>query len=152
MTATDLQKGSLCWRLAVLTLGLVSGIACGPELTAPSSTDISGEWTSPDVIGPVSNIQVDVVQHAGGALDGRWSGKSTAPDAVCPPELGLDPTNSVSGTNTVLEVQLQLIGIGQFEGQAVDKQTLRGSLESCGQIYPMTFSRALATVSIPPRA
>jgi hypothetical protein len=137
------KKNSFRIRTTVTLLcgGLV-GLGCGPELTQPGTTNLTGLWISTDLIGPVSNIQVNVTQHADGTLEGRWSGKSSNPNAVCPPELGLNPTNTISGTNTVLEVQFDLLGVGSFAGQATDNATLRGSLQSCGQIYPIRFSLA----------
>jgi hypothetical protein len=63
-------------------------------------------------------------------------------DPSCPPQLGLNPTNTISGTNTVVEVELELLGVGEFEGQALSDNTLQGSFVSCGNVYPIKFSLA----------
>ena len=125
------------WFVSFLT---VLALACGPELSQPSSFDITGRWTSGDQIGPLTKIQVDITQQPDGILTGQWSGEST-PDAPCPPGLGSNPTGPVSGRSTVLQVQFSILGAGDFAGQVIDSQTLRGSMESCAHAYAMTFSR-----------
>lgn len=114
--------------------------SCGPELTQPSPLNISGQWTTSDQIGPLSDITVDITQHPDGTIGGSWSGAASPPDASCPPDLGAAPTGTVSGANTVLQVQLSLSGAGEFDGQATDNTTLQGSFESCGGSYPVKFS------------
>ena len=125
------------WR-ASLVIALVE--SCGPPLTQPSSQDISGRWTTSDPIGPLSDVQVTITQRLGGTLSGQWSGKFFPADAACPPGLGSNPTGSVNGTNTVLEVRFSLLGAGDFDGQAIDSKTLKGSFISCGNAYPVIFS------------
>jgi hypothetical protein len=115
--------------------------SCGPELTQPSSQNISGQWTTNDQVGPLSQIQVNIIQRPDGTIEGFWSGKASPPGAPCPPGLGSAPTGTLSGANTVLQVQLSLMGAGDFDGQAVDDQTLDGSFEMCDRSYPVRFSR-----------
>ncbi len=127
---------------AVLCLAVVSAalVGCGPELTQPSSTSVSGHWTSLNQIGPLSNLSLNITQQSGGVVGGSWAGKSFPPDAVCPPNLGASPTGGVSGTNTVVEVHLSLVGAGDFDGQLIDAKNLKGSFSSCGTTYPINFS------------
>jgi hypothetical protein len=128
--------GSLCHASFVIALV----VSCGPPLTQPSSQDISGRWTTSDPIGPLSDVQVTITQRPDGTLSGQWSGKVSPADAACPPGLGSDPTGPVNGTNTILEVRLSLLGAGDFDGQAVDSKTLKGSFVSCGNAYAISFS------------
>src|SRR2546423_11451675 len=114
--------------------------SCGPPLTDPSPRSISGRWTSGQSVGPVYEIHLDLSQSADGRVKGDWSGKVLPPNPACPPGLGATPTGPVNGRNTNLEVQLSVLGVGDFEGQIVDDKTLTGGLLSCGSIYPITFS------------
>jgi len=129
----------LCTSLLIAVVG-----SCGPELTQPSALNLSGQWTSNDQIGPLSGIQVDITQHPDGTMEGSWSGMDSSPGGTCPPGLGSAPTGAVSGASTVVEVQLSLVGAGDFDGQAIDDKTLDGSLESCGHFYPIRFSLVAA--------
>ena len=122
---------------ALLVVALVE--SCGPPLTQPSSLDVSGHWVTSNAIGLLSDVQVTMAQQPDGTISGGWSGKAPA-NALCPPNLGLNPTGPVSGTNTVLEVRLGLVGAGDFDGQLVDSQTLKGTFDSCGIGYRIVFS------------
>jgi hypothetical protein len=115
-------------------------MGCGPNLSQPSPLNITGRWKSSDQIGPLSGLQVDITQQQDGILNGQWSGRSL-PDAPCPPGLGVSPTGPLNGRSTVLQVQFSLLGAGDFDGQAINAQTLTGSLESCNHPYPITFTR-----------
>jgi hypothetical protein len=123
-----------CASLAIVLLG-----NCGPPLTQASSLDISGRWITSDSIGPLSNVQLTITQQSG-VLSGTWSAKVFPVDAPCPPGLGTSPAGPLSGTNTVLEVRFSLLGAGDFEGQAIDTKTIKGSVQSCGTDYPIVFS------------
>lgn len=131
------EAGRIVSYAAIFVSAMTS---CGPEITEPASTNITGRWTSNDVIGPLSDISMDIVQGPDGSVQGQWTGISSSPNPVCPPDLGLAPTGPVSGANTVLVLQLSLLGAGDFEGQVRDENTLRGSFTSCG-LHSMTFVR-----------
>jgi hypothetical protein len=135
-----LEKWKMLVKIWYVLLLIPLTGSCGPELTQPSSLNITGVWMSSDQVGPLSDIHVSVNQHPDGTLQGSWSGKAFPSDAACPPGLGSAPTGPVSGANTVLQVQLSLLGAGDFDGQATDDSTLQGSFESCGTTYPLRFS------------
>lgn len=118
-----------------------AAVSCGPELTDPASTNITGRWTSSGAIGPLSDISMNLAQETDGSVSGQWSGIGSPPNPVCPPGLGSAPVGTVSGSNTVLEVRLSLLGAGVFAGQVGDDDTLRGSFIACEIPYPVTFSR-----------
>lgn len=124
-------------RWGYLVLALTAG--CGPPLTDPSSVNISGRWTSADHIGRVSDIVIDITQQSDGTIAGKWTAKSNPAVVDCPPGLGSNPTGPVSGTNTVLQVSMAILGVGDFRGQAIDGKTLKGNFVSCA-IYAATFS------------
>jgi hypothetical protein len=93
-------------------------------------------------VGPLSGLVVDLTQAANGTLSGQWSAQVSPPNPACPPGLGSNPTGSVSGSNTVLEVRLSLLGAGDFDGQLIDSHTLSGAFVSCESGYAVTFSLA----------
>ena len=124
-------------RTSALVAALV---ACGPPLTQPSSRSVTGRWASTDRILALSDIQLDLTQTSDGTINGTWSSKVSPPHPECPPDINDIATGPVRGRYTVLGAQLGLVGAGDFEGQS-DNTTLRGSLVSCGAIFPITFSR-----------
>ena len=126
--------------LAQLCILIAIVQSCGPELSEPNHLSVSGHWTSTDAIGPVSDIALVITQNADGTVAGTWSAKFFPPTATCPPELNATPTGPVSGTNTVLDIHLVLLGVGDFRGQLIGGATLKGGINSCDIIYPATFS------------
>jgi hypothetical protein len=114
-------------------------VACGPPLTQPSSLDLTGHWTSADHIGPVFNLDVVIRQNPDGTITGTWASDVSPPNPVCPPQLSARSVGTVSGSSTVLGVQFSLLGVGDFQGQAIDSTTLKGSFESCGSTYTVTL-------------
>jgi hypothetical protein len=121
---------------------VVAFASCGPPLTQPSSQDLTGHWTSADHIGPVFNLELVISQNSDGTVAGTWSSDVSPASPLCPPELSDKAAGSVSGTNTVLEVRLSVLGVGDFQGQAINSGTLRGSFQSCGNAYLVTWSLA----------
>jgi hypothetical protein len=102
--------------------------ACGPELTTPSSTNISGTWTSSDTAAGVTDFVLVLSQASDGALTGTWSGRGIGPNGSCHPELGCAPSNSIVGSNTVFQVHIDLVGLGAFTGQFESDMRFRGHL------------------------
>ena len=83
---------------------------------------------------------MDLAESPDGTVQGQWSAKLVPSDATCPPNLPSPPTGPVSGSNTVLALNLSILGTGDFQGQALDDGTLRGSIRSCEVLYPVTFT------------
>jgi hypothetical protein len=116
---------------------------CGPPLTQPSSQNLTGRWTSADHIGPVFNLEMIIRQNSDGTIVGTWSSHVAPVNPACPPGLGdTVAAGIVSGTNTVLEVRLAVLGAGDFQGQAIDSSTIRGGFQSCGNDYVVKWSLA----------
>jgi hypothetical protein len=127
----------------ILSVVLVAALAsCGPPLTQPSSLNLSGRWTSVDHIGPVFNLEMTISQRADGTIAGTWASDVFPLNPACPPNLSARSDGIVNGINTVVGVTLAILGTGDFQGQATDSGTLRGSVVSCGNTYPITFSLA----------
>jgi hypothetical protein len=128
-------------ELVCRTLLVVAVVeSCGPPLTEPSSLDISGRWVTSDIIGTLSDVEIRITQLPNGTISGQWSASMFPINAPCPPDLGANPMGPVNGTNTVLEARLSLVGAGDFDGQVIDGETLRGSFVSCNNIYAIVFS------------
>ena len=127
-------------RTLAVSFLVVALAGCGPPLTDPSSTSITGHWVSTDQVGPLSDLRMDITQQADGSIVGHWTASIFPTDVACPPGLGNNPNGTVSGTNTVLEVRLALLGAGDFQGQVDGTSTLRGSLVSCTTPYAVTFA------------
>ena len=124
---------ALCLLVAIVQ-------SCGPALSEPNHQSISGHWTSTDAVGPVSNIALVITQSADGTIEGSWSAKFFPPTAKCPTGLNANATGPVNGTNTVLDVHLALLGVGDFRGQLIGQTTLKGGIDSCGIFYSVSFS------------
>src|SRR6187549_2374124 len=85
------------WSRFVLNAAAVVTLAsCGPPLSEPASSSITGHWQSPNQIGPLSGILLDLTQNPDGTLSGRWSAKVSPPNPPCPPDLGTSPTNTIA--------------------------------------------------------
>jgi hypothetical protein len=121
---------------------LVIFTACGPPLTQPSSLNLSGHWTSTDHIGPVFNLEMIISQKTDGTITGTWAGDVSPPNPACPPGLSARSEGTITGTNTVIGVALAILGTGDFQGQAIDSTTLRGTILSCENYYPLTWTLA----------
>lgn len=119
----------------MLVLGLLVG--CGPELTTPASSDISGSWFSSDVARGVTDFRLELSQASDGAITGSWSGRGVVVNGACPAEFGCAPANAVIGSNTVFQVHIDLLGAGAFSGQVEDANRFRGHLAGAG----LTFQR-----------
>ncbi|MGI8401289.1 MAG: hypothetical protein ACR2NS_06750 [Gemmatimonadaceae bacterium] len=102
--------------------------------------NITGNWASNDAIAAIHDVHLELTQGLDGTVNGHWSAENSSPDAPCPPSLGSTPAGALNGRHTILQVQLSLVGLGDFAGQAIDGQVLKGSLETCGQVYPMIFT------------
>ena len=121
---------------------VVAFAACGPPLTQPSSLDLTGLWTSGDQMGPVFNLEVVIRQNPDGTIVGTWASDISPPHPACPPDLGDRAVGTLGGTNTVIGVGLSLVGAGDFQGQAINSTTLKGSFVSCETTYAVTLSLA----------
>lgn len=115
-------------RWAATAAIVMAALACGPELTTPSSTNISGTWTSSDTAAGVTDFVVALSQASDGALTGSWSGRALEVNGACPAELGCAPNNAIIGSNTVFQVFIDLIGLGKFTGQVESDAHFRGHL------------------------
>lgn len=122
-------------RLNALAL-ILALIACGPEPTTPSDNSLAGTWSSANHVFTISSMRMQIVQEPRGIVSGQWSLR--ADDAT-------EKSGSVIGTNTVAQVRIQLLGLGEFEGALIDTNTMRGVFAIAGHLESITFLRGTAT-------
>ncbi len=117
----------------VLILALA---ACGPEPTTPSDKSLAGTWGSTNHVFTISSIQMQIVQEPQGIVSGHWSLRA---------DDGTQPSGSIIGRNTAAQVEIQLLGIGEFEGALIDTNTLRGVFAIGEHFESISFVRGTAT-------
>lgn len=120
-------------------LAAIVPLGCGPELTDVGNADVTGIWSGKNTVGVITDIRLELVQGEDGSVTGTWSGKATPPASGCPPELGSSPTNVVTGSSTVTEVRLEILGAGLYAGNLIAPTVMRGSILSCERYYPLEF-------------
>jgi len=130
------------------TVSLLAGMAaflvtngCGPELTTPADTNVSGEWFALGPSAGLSNLTIRLSQTPDGAITGTYVGIGTEGPQFCPPNPPCVTAGPLVGSNTVLHVFFELEHAGRFSGQLIDGQTLRGSMERINLLDPIEFVR-----------
>jgi hypothetical protein len=103
----------------ILLAGSLLPLACAPEPTTPADTDLSGVWKSDAHLFALSQLTLTLTQESAGIVSGTWLAKRDGCDAPC-------DTGRVIGRNTILQVELALLGSGRFEGTLVEPSRLRG--------------------------
>jgi hypothetical protein len=101
---------------------------CGPELTTPGDTDISGTWFAAGPAAGMTNITMVLTQTADGSITGTFTATGTPGDQVCPTTGPCTLSSTINGANTVLQVNLVLNDGGTFTGQVITSTTLRGTM------------------------
>jgi len=126
-----LRVGDKLWsRLAtvVAILTTVSAGFCGPELTTPGSTDVSGTWFAAGPAAGMTNITMVLTQTSDGHVTGTFQAMGTPGQQVCPTTGPCIISSTINGANTVLQVNLELRDSGTFTGQVITPTELRGTM------------------------
>jgi len=127
-------------HLLLLAIGSLAIASCGPALTTPSSSDITGTWVSPGPAAGMTNMSVTLTQAADGSLTGTYTANGTAPLQFCgPPPCAISGT--VTGVNTVLQVFFYMTDAGTFTGQVIAPGTLKGAMARISATDPVQFTR-----------
>ena len=126
--------------LASAAVLVVVAVACGGDLTAPSSRSITGQWRSFDRDLYITNIRLSLLEPSPGVVTGKWTADGRT-DNVCPAAGPCGDSSVVSGRNEVGQVILELLGAGTFVGQWAAQDTLQGIIRSQGTNYHVTFAR-----------
>jgi hypothetical protein len=124
--------------MAFASLAMAS---CGPPLTTPSSTDISGTWVSPGPAAGMTNMSITLTQAADGSLTGTYTAIGTPPLQFCPATPPCAITSTVSGINTVLQVFFYMKDAGTFTGQVTGPGIMKGAMARLNVTEPVQFTR-----------
>ncbi len=114
-------------RAASLLVVIAGFSACGPELTTPSDTDVSGTWFAAGPAAGMTNIKMMLQQASDGHITGTFTAIGTPGQQVCPTTGACTLSSTINGANTVLQVNLELKNAGTFTGQPTST-TLRGTM------------------------
>jgi hypothetical protein len=131
------SKARFLCRLICLAVAL----ACGPDLTDPAELTVSGLWSSSDTAGDLYDIRLDLVQDERGTVSGFWNSLGLEVNGQCPTDLSCAPSDSVIGSNTVLQLHLDLRGAAEFTGQVIAPNVFRGNLLRSGANHAVRFER-----------
>jgi hypothetical protein len=123
-------------RLNALVLILALAAACGPEPTTPSDKSLAGTWNSANHVFTVAGIRMQIVQEPRGIVSGQWSIRA---------DDGTQSSGSIIGRNTVAQVEIQLLGLGVFEGALIDTNSMRGVFAIGEHFENISFVRGTAT-------
>jgi hypothetical protein len=128
-------------RLLLLALGALALGSCGPSLTTPSSTDISGSWFSPGPAAGMTNMSINLTQSPDGSLTGTYTVIGTPDLQFCPATGPCAISGTISGANTVLEVFFYMKDAGLFTGQVTGGATIRGAMTRISSTGAVEFTR-----------
>jgi hypothetical protein len=132
----------ICVRVLLGVGVALSG--CGPALTTPGETDVSGTWFAAGPAAGMTNITIVLAQAADGHVTGTFSATGTQGQQVCPTGGPCSLSSTINGVNTVLQVNLELKDAGTFTGQVITPTELRGAMART-DVSPISFGR----VSVP---
>jgi hypothetical protein len=135
-------------RRALLVVLAICAIGCGPELTTPGSTNVSGTWTAPGPAAGLTDVSISLNQASDGSITGTYTATGRLPTQFCP-TVGqpCQISGTLSGTNSVLEVYFELKDAGQFSGQVFSGSKLKGSMARLNQIGQLEFTRVVNTTA-----
>jgi hypothetical protein len=126
----------------MLALGALALGSCGPALTTPSSTNITGTWVSPGPAAGLTNVTVVLTQSSDGTVSGTYTATGTPNVQFCPATGPCAISGTLSGVNTVFQVFLDLANAGQFTGQLITGTELKGAMDRNGNIGPIQFTKS----------
>jgi hypothetical protein len=128
------------WHTSVpIALVLAAAISCGPELTAPGDTNVSGSWFADGPSAGLTNVTITLTQTEDGTIMGTYSGTGTPGPQFCPPTPPCSISGTIAGSNTVLQVFFELEHAGKFTGQVTEGSTLRGAMQRIDRLDPIEF-------------
>jgi hypothetical protein len=137
------KQARIARTFAILALGSASVVAsCGPPLTDPASTNLSGTWFSAGPAAGLTNLTVVLDQSANGTITGTYAGTGTRGLQFCPAPTGPCPVSgTISGANTVFQVFFELKDAGQFSGQLIDATDLKGAMSRVNTTQAIQFEK-----------
>jgi hypothetical protein len=128
--------------IAAVALAIAT-VSCGPELNSPASSDVSGTWFAPGPVAGLTNITVVLTQTPDGAITGTYTATGTPNLQFCPLSGPCVISGVIiNGTNTVFQVFFELKDAGQFTGQLIDANILKGSMSRISATGHIQFAKS----------
>ena len=126
--------------LLLVGVGVLAVTSCGPALTDPSSTDVSGIWVSPGPAAGMTNMSVNIVQASDGSITGTYTAIGTPGLQFCPATGTCAISGTVAGSNSVLQVFFSMSDAGSFTGQLIGGTELRGAMTRTSSTGAVQFT------------
>ncbi|HJP58473.1 MAG TPA: hypothetical protein VJ865_00675 [Gemmatimonadaceae bacterium] len=117
-------------------------VGCGPPLTDPAGTDVTGTWFAAGPASGLTNVTVILTQKPDGSISGTYTAIGTPNLQFCLPTGPCTISGTVSGSNTVLQVFFELKDAGKFTGQLVEPTELKGAMSRVSTTQPVSFVKA----------
>ena len=132
--------------IAAFALSILA-IGCAPEPTEPADTNLAGTWKANAHLFTMSNIRLEMIQEPQGIVSGMWYADGDGGLGGCFPGIPCKASGHLIGRNTVSQIELQLLGIGEFEGVLKAGNTMRGAFAVENSYDTITFNRTSTTIS-----
>ena len=126
---------------------ILLAIGCAPEPTEPATTNLGGTWKANAHLFTMSNIRLEMIQEPQGIVSGMWYADGDGGFGGCFPEIPCKASGHLIGRNKVSQIELELLGIGKFEGVLREGDTMRGIFAVLASYDTITFNRTSTTVS-----
>jgi hypothetical protein len=128
--------------ITVIAIIIGAAVACAPEPTTPSSTNLGGVWTSNAHLYDFSGFRLVVSseQDANGLFKGSWTGNRDV-GTGCSVAKPCGTNGTILGRNTVSRIEMEILGAGKFDGVLVEPNRLRGLFAVGSDYDTITFDR-----------
>lgn len=132
--------------IAALAL-IILAIGCAPEPSEPADTNLAGTWQAKAHLFTMSNMRLEVIQEPQGIVSGMWYADGDGGLGGCFPDIPCKASGQLIGRNTVSQIEIELLGIGTFEGVLREGDTMRGSFAVLASYDTITFNRTSTSIS-----
>jgi hypothetical protein len=136
-----MKRSITTFALVILAMG------CAPEPTEPADTSLAGTWKANAHLFSLSNFRLEMIQEPQGIVSGMWFADGDGGGGGCLPETPCKAFGHLIGRNTVSQIQLELLGAGQFEGVLREGSVMRGAFSVLDSYDTITFNRTSTTIS-----
>jgi hypothetical protein len=126
---------------------VILAMACAPEPTEPADTSLAGTWKANAHLYTLSNFRLEMVQEPEGIVSGMWYADGDGGVGGCLPATPCKAFGHLIGRNTVSQINLELLGVGAFEGVLRNDNTMRGIFSVLDSYDTITFNRTSTTIS-----
>ncbi len=135
-------------KRSIIGLALVIlAIGCAPEPTEPATTNLAGTWKADAHLYFLSNFKLEIIQEPKGIVSGMWYADGDGGGGGCFPNIPCKAFGHLIGRNTVSQIELELLGAGQFEGVLRQGDTMRGIFSVLDAYDTITFVRTSTTIN-----